>query len=1042
MDYSIIFKKLSEIGITKTKLREAVGFSTVTLAKISAGESINLDVLAKICDYLKIDINLIINNGKDEVGKKWDFINSDELYTTILWYRIVGDNKLVYLFGYAIKSIEKVDDRNNWEVGLIKSDNVLQFKQTTKGKSLLSLIKYITLNESLINYFNENGFDVNKKMISKKLDLRLLDNKIMTYDYKMLSKRMLYPKNIDIDVKENRQMQHSFSEEVCICYGMETKNKIEYLTGENDIEFYKNFFMNIVNLYDSDTDVLKIGNFEIYEFISKNFYEIKPNIKIKKFNITFKSKEIKFMNIGNSFKLLFRGIYNDAEVINKLYDIYVSSNDYKIEIELPEEIDGYEIRIYKNDNDDLMLIGYEKESILKRININLNFGYENININIPKKNNKEYKFVNYSTEHINVGDDNSYGKMKDQIQLNNINNNYEMNDNYYERNDSESKDNYYNWFKNNIIRFNPSEIWIFDRYLNVKFMNALLGILDKNNIPICLVTAINENKIQDYTKRVETLKGLLKECNDKSSFDFKLYKADEKKFHDRFIFLKRSNEILCFNMSNSFDDESENYGTYICKTSKKMGEKIWGKYCELINDKKLLYSNVKRNLKNDLKATTNINELKNKYKFESYKEIKEFIVDGNVVENEELKAILDYKEKLKAKTKGGYILRYNYRTDDANSIYDYFTYLYNNLYSYEYSTETTIFEKLLYSNIDTYIKLFDELNKEDSKAFDKLLLLTARVVKFPKVESSKFYINKLLNLNKYELDILCYTFVVYNINNDFTYDINQSANIDIVMDCLPKCKFDEVIFETFKNASLAYIFKININMSQELGKKDGKKDIDTYINNIVSLVNLLVSIIQKNNLQLNLDICKSMISKLFEINSEVTTNIVLLMLYKQNVISDDLLYEICFFMIFKRTEITEYKFNNYFFTERSNRELFNVMMLILNSESDICNNIFKDCVNYQNKIATLLNDYFLRERNPELWRANVNSLFYLEFCKCFVKKYMSDVYTNYEDVNKLAKANRAVEDIANHYNKYLKNYCEIYNSLIDNFENRFDEMDK
>ena len=1041
MDYSIIFKKLSEIGITKTKLREAVGFSTVTLAKMSAGEPIKLEILGKICNYLGIDINLILNNKKDNSEINLDYINADEYYTTILWYRIVDNEKMIYLFGYAIKSIERVDDRDNWDIEYFKSEKVVQFKQTIKGENLISLINEIKLNESLINYFNKNGFDVNKKMKSSKLDIRLLDNKIMTYDYKMLSKRMLYPKNIDIDVKENRQMQHSFSEEMCICYGMKTKNKIEYLIGDSDIEFYKNFFMNIVNLYDSDTDVLKIGNFEIYDFISKNFYEIKPNVKIKKFDITLKSKEIKFMNIGNSFKLLFRGIYNDAEVINRLYDIYVSSNDYKIEIELPEEIDSYEIRIYKNDNDDLMLIGYEKESILKRINIDLNYEYENININIPEKNNKEYTLVNHSTEHISVGDDLSYSKMKNQIQLKNKNGSYEINDYYYERNIEKSKDEYYVWLKDNIIKFNPSEIWIFDRYLNVKFMNALLEILDKTNFSIGLVTAINKNKEQDYINRVEPLKKLLKECNDKSCFNFKLYKENEKKFHDRFIFLKRRNEILCFNLSNSFDDESENYGTYICKVSKKNGEHIWGKYCELINDKNLIYSNMNRSQKTDLKSTTNINDLKDKYKFENYEKIKEFIVDGKEIENKELWTILDFKEKSKVKTEKEYILRYNFRTDNVNSIYDYFTYLYNNLYSYEYSTETILIEKLLYSNMNTYIKLFDE-SKKDSNAFDKLLLLTARAVKFPKVESSKFYINKLLNLNKYELDILCYSFVVYNINNDFTYDIDQSANIDIVMDCLPKCKFDEVIFETFKNASLAYIFKININMSRELGKKDDKKDIDIYINNIVSLVNLLVSIIQNNNLQLNLDICKSMISKLFEINSEVTTNIVLLMLYKQNVISDDLLYEICFFMIFKRTEITEYKINNYFFTERANRELFNVMMLISNSESDICKNIFKDCVNYQNKIATLLNDYFLRERNPELWRANVNSLFYLEFCKCFVKKYVSDVYTNYEDVNKLSKANRAVEDIAKHYNKYLKNYCEIYNSLIDNFENRFDEMDK
>ena len=54
MKYYKLFDLLNRRGITKTDLRIAIGISTKTLAKISAHEQISMEVLEKICSYLKV----------------------------------------------------------------------------------------------------------------------------------------------------------------------------------------------------------------------------------------------------------------------------------------------------------------------------------------------------------------------------------------------------------------------------------------------------------------------------------------------------------------------------------------------------------------------------------------------------------------------------------------------------------------------------------------------------------------------------------------------------------------------------------------------------------------------------------------------------------------------------------------------------------------------------------------------------------------------------------------------------------------------------
>ena len=63
--YDNLWKLLIDKKMTKTELREKVGFSTNTLSKLSKNESVTVATLEKICLYLDCKIEDVIEIKKE-----------------------------------------------------------------------------------------------------------------------------------------------------------------------------------------------------------------------------------------------------------------------------------------------------------------------------------------------------------------------------------------------------------------------------------------------------------------------------------------------------------------------------------------------------------------------------------------------------------------------------------------------------------------------------------------------------------------------------------------------------------------------------------------------------------------------------------------------------------------------------------------------------------------------------------------------------------------------------------------------------------------
>lgn len=70
ISYCGLWKLLIDKNMYKKDLIEKLGISSATIAKMGKGESVSMDVLQKICDYMDCNIGDIMSFEKTEKEEK------------------------------------------------------------------------------------------------------------------------------------------------------------------------------------------------------------------------------------------------------------------------------------------------------------------------------------------------------------------------------------------------------------------------------------------------------------------------------------------------------------------------------------------------------------------------------------------------------------------------------------------------------------------------------------------------------------------------------------------------------------------------------------------------------------------------------------------------------------------------------------------------------------------------------------------------------------------------------------------------------------
>ena len=70
VSYKKLWKLLIDKDMTKMDLREAIGVSTATIARMSKGVPVSTEVMMKICKTLDCDIGDIMTVIRDDEGRE------------------------------------------------------------------------------------------------------------------------------------------------------------------------------------------------------------------------------------------------------------------------------------------------------------------------------------------------------------------------------------------------------------------------------------------------------------------------------------------------------------------------------------------------------------------------------------------------------------------------------------------------------------------------------------------------------------------------------------------------------------------------------------------------------------------------------------------------------------------------------------------------------------------------------------------------------------------------------------------------------------
>lgn len=70
VNYNKLWKKLIDLEMSRTELRLKAGLSTRQLAKLGKNESVNTDVLVKVCQALECNVDEIMDITETEEENK------------------------------------------------------------------------------------------------------------------------------------------------------------------------------------------------------------------------------------------------------------------------------------------------------------------------------------------------------------------------------------------------------------------------------------------------------------------------------------------------------------------------------------------------------------------------------------------------------------------------------------------------------------------------------------------------------------------------------------------------------------------------------------------------------------------------------------------------------------------------------------------------------------------------------------------------------------------------------------------------------------
>lgn len=606
--YKNLWNTLERYNMSKTDLRQALGLSTATLAKLSSDQPVALDILDKICTELGCSLNDVITYESNSItALPWSTISLNQTYL-INFYFYHAKEQTSYIYGFATPYYITEDGMDRWTLSPSATNpDFYILRGYITGLQLFTLVQEAQNKSTIGQLLNAIGITLILNHCTQETQNIICSLSVCNGDFIYRPKYLLATQEESLDHITQLKPQHSFEDDAMYCESLCGRNKqILYSTeGTSDkhkIQTLWQLFKNELPIHDNINELSRINNFEIFspllpcadaeEAIHWNVdCREESGKKIPEYiSVHFNHRFLQgayFVNIR---------AYNTYNVfLDRMVQIHCGEEDITLRMPLQETLSRASVKVWhiNNHNADSNLVYASTHSLIRHIHMDMHVINRTFQIEddwtrkLEKKNIKVEKKGEYSSHHPVSIMDNSEEcwvseeeRVRDDAKL--------LLGTYHPLSEkglflSEGTENhlqFLTWLKKKLSSTDIHRVILIDPFITAESISQLLRNISNSDISYEIVTDAAAGSHKDPT-RIPNLKKMesFLDVLHPGQLKIRAVSASKVFLHDRFLVLLGSNQVpMVYILSNSLDNVAEQHASVVMPADNVLARNVFDYY--------------------------------------------------------------------------------------------------------------------------------------------------------------------------------------------------------------------------------------------------------------------------------------------------------------------------------------------------------------------------------------------------------------------------------------------------------------------------------
>lgn len=597
--YKKLWNTLERCNMSKTDLRQTLGLSTATLAKLSSGQPVALDVLDKICAELGCSLNDVITYESNNITTlPWSTISLSQTYLISFYFYHTKENT-AYIYGFATPYHITEDGMERWTLSpsAANPDFYLLHGYIT-GSQLLAFVREAQNNSTIGQLLKNTGITLVLNHCTQETQDTICALSVCNGDFIYRPKYLLAAQEECLGHIPQIKPQHSFEDDVMYCESLSGRNKKNlYHTGDapdkQKLQAIWQLLKSELPLRDNTNELSRINNFEIFSPLlpcSDAEEAIYWNVDCREISIHFNHHFLQgtyFVNVR---------AYNTYNAfLDRMVQVHCGEEDITLHIPLQETLSRATIKVWhiNNHNADSNLVYASAHSLIRHIQMDMSITNRSFQIEddwtrkLEKKNIKVDKRGEYtSSQPLSIMDTTEESWVSEEEAVRNdaalfLGTYHPLAEKgFFLREGTENHLQFLSWLKKKLRSTDIHRVILIDPFITAESISQLLRSISNSNISYEIVTDAVAASHKD-PERIPHLKRMEAFLDIFQPGQLKIHAVSASKvfLHDRFLILLGSDQIpVVYTLSNSFDNVAEQHASVVMPADNALARNVFDYY--------------------------------------------------------------------------------------------------------------------------------------------------------------------------------------------------------------------------------------------------------------------------------------------------------------------------------------------------------------------------------------------------------------------------------------------------------------------------------